>query len=517
MSHPYRLFTVPPPPPLGRAVDVKNIVAWLAAKDNVSVIAPRHYGKTVLLHAVAEAARAEKVFADVVLWDLRHFTPADDAEFFARFAEVLAEQLTMLGNEPREYFADAAARSATGVRLFFDGLHRRKLCVLVVMDGMDHPLSSQGVTRVTWNNLCGLSERNSIRIATGSRKRLRELCVSSDGRSSELWERFQKHLTLGAFTESELDGFLCPLKEIAGGLAGGARTEFRNWTGGIPLLSTGLAAALAESGEKNITAERVKAIAESALVAGNDWLAAVWDVCEPATQSAFAELLSVGELLADGNPEATRLTNLGLACRIGTMLRPACRFLGGFIAAQQAGLVSLKKLFGDAAAYEHNIRSVAALRWQQLSIGDDDLRAFITYALDAQANPKLFIAQIRNIFASALKLVWAVEAPNGSLPRFQSERALKQTQRFNYLLPSDPGPLLQCLELLTYKDGENGAKPKKVNRVIYTLLSSLKPAGDIGQHQAEHEVTPGFTAAVALTAVELARELSAAGLVTQSS
>jgi hypothetical protein len=52
-------------------------------EHHISIIAPRHFGKTVLANALAGAARASGRFSDVVFWDLRHFTPADDAEFFA--------------------------------------------------------------------------------------------------------------------------------------------------------------------------------------------------------------------------------------------------------------------------------------------------------------------------------------------------------------------------------------------------------------------------------------------------
>jgi hypothetical protein len=84
-------------------------------------------------------------------------------------------------------------------------------------------------------------------------------------------------------------------------------------------------------------------------------------------------------------------------------------------------------------------------------------------------------------------------------------------KQYGTMLPGDSAARLRCLNLFT--DLRNGVSPKKCNRRIYILLSSLKAYGDFGQHQAGQEVTPGFAAAVALTAVELARELLSAGLV----
>jgi hypothetical protein len=382
-----------------------------------------------------------------------------------------------------------------------------------VMDGMDQPLSSEGLTRTTWDKLNGLANRKRFRFLASSRQPLRQLCNSSNGRSSNFWEQFYDPVTrLLPLKLSEVESFLLPLAEHCGPVAAGAAKEFRNWTGGNPLLAAGLATHLVElhGGAGELTAALINSAAAEVLGEGREWLAAAWDECDPSLQGAYAELVSLGSIMHDGSAEGRRLEASALAVREGGHLRATCRLLEKFSGGYQASLVSLKQLFGDAVAYERNIRSLASLRWQQVTVGDGDLRDFVNNALAAHKNAKVFLSTIRNIIEHSLDLLWRAESPDNLVPKFTSEFGLKFLREFS-MIPGETHLRLRCLDLLTF--GTNGVKPKKCNRRIYTLLNSLKAYGDLGQHQAGQDISASFAAAVALTAVELMHELSIAGLV----
>jgi hypothetical protein len=455
---------------------------------------------------------------NVVFWDLREFTPATDADFFKGMAVTLGEQLTAFGPEARTYFFEPDGQTSQGVKEFFEIAGSEDRIVLLVMDGMDQPLSSEGLTRTTWDNLNGLANRKRFRFLAASRQPLRQLCNSSNGRSSNFWEQFYDPVTrLLPLKMSEVEFFLAPLAEHCGPVAAGAVKEFCNWTGGNPLLAAGLATQLVEvhGGASELTAALINSAAAEVLGEGREWLAAAWDDCDPSLQGAYAELVSLGPVAHGGSAEGHRLEASALAVRDGGHLRATCRLLEKFSGGDQASLVSLKQLFGDAVAYERNIRSVASLRWQQVTVDDADLQDFVNNALAAQKNAKVFLSTIRNIIEHSLDLLWRAESPNNSVPKFTSEFGLKFLRDFGTTIPAETHVRLRCLDLLTF--GTNGVKPKKCNRRIYTLLHSLKAYGDLGQHQAGQDIAASFAATVALTAVELTHELSIAGLAAAKS
>ena len=63
--------------------------------------------------------------------------------------------------------------------------------ILVVLDGFDHVLAGTGLTRNLWDQLRELARRPSLRLVTGSRRRLRELCRTEEVQSSNFWGIFK--------------------------------------------------------------------------------------------------------------------------------------------------------------------------------------------------------------------------------------------------------------------------------------------------------------------------------------
>ena len=84
------------PPLLGRAELFRSIEQHLLKPqpDHVSVVGPRHYGKSVLLRHLADAHRTGPAhYLTTVYIDLRNDTPMSDSTFMRRFAKDLKAAL----------------------------------------------------------------------------------------------------------------------------------------------------------------------------------------------------------------------------------------------------------------------------------------------------------------------------------------------------------------------------------------------------------------------------------------
>ena len=514
MPNPYKVFGNPAPKMLGRARLAERVLDRLRTQ-HVSVVGLRFFGKTVLLTGIANADAAKQHFSDVVYWNLRHLTPANDGEFFSALADALRNKVTSCGNDAADYFATPEDKTAQAIVGFFDYLKDQSKRVLLIMDGMDQPLSSENLSPSVWDNLCAITERNSVSILTASRKRLRQLCINPNSRTSDFWQRFVDPVVeMRALTREELQEFIAPLAEQVGTLASGADTELWNWSGGLPLL----AAAICEHLIQTVTAggglsqAQVASAARHILGERTDVVEALWQEFDTEVQTAFVELARHAEVnRSDLSGLAGKLVSFGLAQENGSKLKPHARLLVEYSAARREGLAAMTVLFAKPQDFEKNLRALVDLRFGHIPLSDADLRDFISNAVDKVAQPKVCLTGMRGIAEHALGLVWKVEAPSGEVPRFTSDKALGFIQRCeNNKLPNDLARQCQCLDFLT--DSRNGVTPRKVNRKIFCLVSYLKSLGDLGQHQGGMQVDLAFSAKACLSAIQLADEMVRAGL-----
>lgn len=514
MPNPYKVFGNPTPQMLGRTRLTERVLDRLRTQ-HVSVVGPRFFGKTVFLSGIAATEGAKQHFSDVVYWDLRHLTPANDAEFFAALAEVLKSQVKSCGNDATEYFASPENKTAQAIVSFFDYLKDQSKRVLLIMDGMDQPLSSENLSPSVWDNLCALTERNSVSMLTASRKRLRQLCVNPNSRTSDFWQRFVDPVVeMRALARDEFQEFIKPLVEHVGAIAAGADTEMWNWSGGLPLLTAALCEHLqnAVKAGSGLTVAQVGDSAGVILADRGDILEALWQEIETEIQTAFLDLVQRGELnRSEISSVAGRLVALGLAQENGNKLKPHARLLANHSAARREGLAAMTVLFSKPKDFERNLRALVDLRLGHVAMQDADLRDFITNAVEKVAQPKVCLTGMRSIAEHALTLIWNVEAPDGEVPGFTSERSIAFIEKCDQnRLPTELGRQCQCLDLLT--DTRNGVVPKKVNRKIFCLVNYMKALGDLGQHQGGMQVDLAFSAKACLSAIQLADEMVRAGL-----
>ncbi len=168
--------------------------------DHVSVIGPRHYGRSVILRALAEHFRASKrPYLAVDYWDLRHGTPRDNADFLRQLVERVRSVLKTVRPDI-DYLDPETPERIDMLDLCLEELDEASQKVLLILDGFDYVLSSPDITRGLWDNMRSFAQHTSLVLVTGSRERLCELCHTEDSSTSDFWEMFyDTPVVIGAF------------------------------------------------------------------------------------------------------------------------------------------------------------------------------------------------------------------------------------------------------------------------------------------------------------------------------
>ena len=239
---------------LGRERLLERLLRHLTkpTPDHMCVVGPPLFGKSVFLnHVAAYFKEAGDHYITSLYWDLRHSTPGTDDQFRRRFAERVRDALQPVQPDLAEDLDPEDDALADLLPLVFDEMDRKGVRFLAVLDGFDHVLEGSGITRNLWDYMRTLCEKTSLRLATGSRSRLRELCKSEDSRTSDFWEIFyHTPLEVGCFEEYDWNGFLDPFKSRGITFDGSAVKEIANWTGGVPVLAAALAERLLDGGSR---------------------------------------------------------------------------------------------------------------------------------------------------------------------------------------------------------------------------------------------------------------------------
>jgi hypothetical protein len=509
-NNPYPIFGATIPACRGREPDMEKIIR-LIGKNHVSVVGPKHVGKTVFLRALAGNFSAGKdSFTGSIYWDMRHNTPTDDAGFYVEFARVLSDGLKSTSADAAAFLKDVKQDGYQSIETVFGALSEEKKCYLLCLDGFDDLLGSGLLTKNLWDNLRALGQLNSLKYATGSRRRLSELCVSRESRTSDFWRIFHDPpFTLGCFTEAHLGTFLAPFGDHGVTLSGGARTELLNWSGGIPLLTTVLCSRLWDgaSSRSELTNESVNAVAESLLGSNSDTLQDLWRSFDGEQQRLLAEITTG----ADPSEDTTILRPLidaGLIVVTKKRFGIPSRILGRYAAGEHGRVGSgLQKLFADRELFESNIRSIIEFRHLQMKgVVDEQIWDHLKIILENLDKPHIVITAPRAIINRAFELIWQRELPDRNIPGEWTREFLKMTDRPPQgRIQPDIGLQCRLLELMT---DSRCAVETRVSRYTYTLINALPAPGNIGSHLLGPRQSVGYSVALAFWCLQLADQLA---------
>lgn len=523
-SNPYQVLGPSVPRMLGRETLLRRIDGHLSktSPDHVSVVGPAHCGKSVLLRHVADAYREGSAhYLTTVHVDLRHADISSDGDFRRRLADHLRVALRPHRPGVAEYLdlEDNSIHELLGLAL--DELTNESARVLVVFDGFDYVLARADLTRTLWDNLRILAQKPSLRFVAGSRLPLREVCRTEESRTSDFWEIFNpKPVRVGALDGDDLRAFLQPLQDGGCTIDQSARKEIADWTGGAPMLVSALLRRLWDTVAQGtrISKQDIDEAAEALLLDEPDLFGALWDDCDIELRADLATLADADMPRADLSDRRLRaIQDRGFGSVTARRLHSSCKLMQRYARNQAPAIADLKRLLGSAAGFETHIRSVLEMRLQQVAVPrtDKHLLDFITRAVsDLDPNPELVVNGARGIATRALALIWEAELPpDRTLPSDWIDEWKHAGERFRDdrgKLPRTYGPQCSILRLATGTDRVR-RKSRFVTRTTYLLIDHLQSVGDFGQHRGdfpEAQVTIGFAAAVALTAIALIESLT---------
>ena len=507
---PYQVRGVGIPTMLGRGQLFDRLCRHLTkpTPDHICVVGPPSFGKSVVLnHLASHFGSGGNHFVTSLYWNLRHGTPGTDEDFLRH----LAVQIKNVLQSVRPDLADYLVLEEEGLQDFLDlvfaEMDREGIRFLAVLDGFDHVLAGSGITRNLWDGMRTLGQHASLRLVTGSRKRLRELCKTEDSRTSDFWEIFyDTPLEVGCLEEHDWDGFLGPFKSRGIMFDSSARKEITNWTGGVPVLAAAMADMLftATSDGATISKPDVDRAGEAAAEERRDLLVDLWENCPFELQSDLAALadsdLSRSELPDDRRRD---LELRGFALSSGNKLRASCRLIVRFATGQASEMGNMRRLFGDAESFEGNIRGLLELRLSQIREADADLIGFVRNAVrDLLPRPNNSLIWARSIAERALQLIWEAELPlDKSLPE-----SWKHTGTTFGVLPSKLGPQCGLLRRITGTE-EHAPISKFVTKPTCLFVDHIQSVGDLGQHKEGVTVSVPIAAAFCMSAIGLCESL----------
>lgn len=531
MPEPYELPGLHVPKLLGRSANLTGLVRDLSEKatpDHISLVAPRYFGKSVLINALAERfAAPESHYKVVINWDLRHNTPEDDLGFQVALAKALDKRLLEVGNDSyHDYLQDTEGDPAGTISDVVDSLAPDGTRILILLDDFDRLASQPQISKNLWDYLRSLAQKEHVRFVLSSRRRLRECIPNRDGRTSDFWNIFTNVVTLKPFSSTDLEEFLVPIVDTGIQVELGGKQEILYWTGGIPVLVARLCGEMlaCSPAATNIDRPFVKSRAE--LIADDEWmldtLTLLWDDCGKEVQGDLIDI--AGDPLVAGRLPASRqplLSDRGYIVRDGGAYKARCRFMQLFAAGHEVRSRDLRDLFKDPETELRSLKTLLQLRLSSVAGGNPDTRSYIEHAIDGLARgQKTALTSIRSISEEALSIAWESECPGNVMPAAMQQQLTKAWDAGG----AQMGPeVFQKLndkntrrKILRFAAGDQGRMKvtRKVSRPMMLLIDYLYNLGNYGQHMSdipdtlEKPVDVSFCAGACWSAIELLKRMS---------
>jgi hypothetical protein len=523
MTNPYKPHGAAIPELLGRKQLLHDLCSLLA-NNNVSLVGPKLYGKTVVVHGLRDVlAKPGSPFDGVSLWDMRSRTPRTDDEFRSQFAEALLPAVKAIDPSIGEYLKAGGATPMEWAAFALDQVASAGKRVVLIIDKFHAiEISDDGIGPNLLGELRVLaSEKEGFRLVVASRRPLREQCMTPEAKSSDFHRVFEK-LQLGGFSEADMDEVWGPLADRGATVDKGAKTELRNWSGGVPPLVFAMLWELFDKvpGGSQITDAHVKEAALAVLTRREEDLADLWDDCPMELQTALAETATRAVAAGELRKEHQRALVVRQIGRIHSdQLQWSCGLLQHYVDPQHAGPVSaLRILFGTSPAAAKNYPKVLEHLHSLSALKADDLRNEVGAALtDLKSDARKALNRARSIRDAALDLVWDSEVlAGGKLPPAWEAAWHSNTGKFLgpdwleriHTVPDERGEQLAVLRQAT---GTKDLKrvTVKVSKQTYTLIAFLHEAGNLQNHRGGETISDQFARAVCSAAVELCARLQA--------
>ena len=521
-TNPYQVLGSSIPPMLGRAELLRRIEQHLLKPqpEHVSVVGPKHYGKSVLLRHLAGIHRTEPAgFLTTAYIDLRNDTPDSDRSFMTRLAKDLKAALDPVRPDLSEYIDLEDEAIYEVLDDILGDIKESGARILAVLDRFD-VIARTEFTSTLLSQIRALAQIGSLILVAGSRRPLSDLGRTEESRTSDLWGIFHDSpVRVTALDDADWLDFLRPLEDAGCKVEESARKEVANWTGGVPVLVCALLRSVwDECRETRVAKPEIDRAAEMMLEGRSQLLPDLWDDADVETRGDLSKL-SKGVIPRAELSDSRRRTleDRGFGRMSGSHFRGTCGLMKCYAKAQAPAVENMARLFGTVAGFENNIRSMLELRLKQVGQNADPvLHDYVRRAVTEIDTPELAINGIRGIVERGLSLIWQAELPSDeTLP----EEWLDEWKHAGLMnLPEDRGRLprgsgrkCSVLRLITGTDSTRRLS-RYVTKTTYLLVDHLQSVGHLGQHRSdspEAKVTMGFAAGVVLSAISLVESLTA--------
>lgn len=498
----------------GRQKEIEQIRRlWL--KHHISIVAPKYYGKTVLMEHLERVALQEKGFSGVGLWDVRKKPANDDAAFWRKLYRCLKNQIPASHDYLPKDENTAVAETILDTFKFLECDRKR---LLLLWDGVDELLLKGSLSDNLWNQLTALADLKSVTLILSSRRRLMDLLPTEEAKGSDFWRRFALVISLGCFQEPDWQSLIAPLSSMGIELDPSARDGLSEWSGGVPLLAAGLCHVIQSEaqGKCTLTKANVDGAADKI---DPRCVEMVWRDLGLELQNEFAEIARKDAEggIRRGELDAARLAELqsrGLVAETDHKFRAATRLLARHSVRVTNPMPNLRGLFGANDKFISNAPVMLEFRLAQVPLLDADLKYHLSQILKSLDHPSTAMEMMRGVFDRTATLVLKRDFPDDKLP---SGWVAEWEQR-GKLDRNDPAErnreILECrvpkaranrrwlLKLLI--NSEPGGRTK-LRSSTFRLMEFVYEAGTYGHHACDvgESIPVSFAMTACFAAVEL--------------
>jgi hypothetical protein len=497
----------------GRVRDYQTLCRRIETdlNNNISVIGAKYMGKTVLLNALKNhfSSESEK-FAVCIYWNLSHYTPADDEEFYSQFGKHLSKPLEAINEEFKEYFSETP--SYEEIRGAFEFCKKQGIKILVFMDSLDKLLSYGNLTRNVWDNLLTLVNLSSLSIVTGSRKKLRDI-VGGESANSQFWGIFSHPHLLSPFDENDWDNLLKPFSTRAVEFDADAKNELAHCTGGSPIIASEICRQIWSSSSDNSTVDKagVAKATDDFSFEACEWFGEIWNDCEIEQKETLA-LVANGSLQKYDEIQPALLPDLqrkGFIYKEGEDVK-LFQLVERYIRTYQSNVTELNRLFGNEDDFKKNAKSILELRLAQIQNCDETLIRKVKYAVEKlRWDPEESLKDIRDIAKRAFDLIWNKQFAGRTIPASFTNDWGRIDGMNNPPQGYIGDSAYQC-RVLDYLTDPNKSGATTVSRMTYGYLNFLFECGNFATHIRDYPypINDEFAYTVCLTAVEMCEQLT---------
>ena len=479
---------------------------------NLNITGPKQIGKTCFIGTLEEQLKQSDRYTYVVRWDFRTTEAIETKlDFQKKLASLFARTVGKQNEEAADYYLLCAEDgNPDDFKMGTQCIRNAGESIVVLYDDFlsGIKLLNDKYDWACWFRALGHDfEEDALRQVVVTPRNIDEHLRENafNEADSNVADVFPQALRIDCFGD-DFDSVISFFSDQGIEFEEGAKTDFRNWTGGVPHF---IDLAFRFLKEQNPSGELINQRALNDLMGALESDENVIRLkntllrdCSPEEIDALSivagfRLKTRKATLDDiGNKQAVAsLCSKGFLRRDNTKLIDQCKFIQADIEGEDGKWNNLKRLFGNTETYEDSIFNALKIRLQEIEQFDDTLHKNIENVFSGDT-PNDCLKAVREVNVRILELIWDKELGQGV-------RIMKPdwVQYYNdnwgnedfgeYIIrakeiPADPTDQRKVLNHITgncfYKKAPNPTLAAYVTEPTSSLIDFLHSVGNIGTH-----------------------------------